>query len=414
MNRVVVTGLGAITPVGNNVPDTWDAVVKGKSGVARITHFDTSDYATKIAAEVKGFTPQPYLSRKEARRLDPVIHFAVAAAGQAIDDAQVGSSSSLDPNRVGVVIGGGVGGMQTMIEQHDLLLARGPSALSPFFVPSVLTNMAGAIVAQQHGFTGPNFAVTSACATGNHAIGTAMQMLRCGQVDVLVCGSAEATIISMGIAGFGAMRALSTRNDDPEHACRPFDIDRDGFVMGEGAGVLVLETLEHAQARGARVYAELVGYGSSADAYHLVAPDPEGKGAALAMQRALDDAQIQPQDIDYVNAHGTGTPLNDVIETKAIRTVFGDAADNLAITSTKAVTGHLLGGASAIEAVISVLSIVYDTIPPTANLTTPDPECDLDYVPLTARKTRVRTAMSNGFGFGGHNASIILRKADLD
>ena len=414
MNRVVVTGLGTVTPVGNTVSNMWDAVVKGQSGVSRITHFDTTDYATQIAAEVKGFTPQPYLSNKEARRLDPVIHFAVAAAGQAIDDAQIGSPSPVDPNRVGIIIGGGIGGMQTMIEQHDKLLARGPSALSPFFVPSILTNMAGAIVAQQHGFTGPNFAVTSACATGNHAIGTALQMLRCGQVDVVVCGSAEATIISMGIAGFGAMRALSTRNDDPEHACRPFDADRDGFVMGEGAGALVLETYAHAQARGARIYAELVGYGSSADAYHLVAPDPEGKGAALAMQRALDDAQLQPDEVDYINAHGTGTQLNDAIETKAIRTVFGNAADSLAVTSTKAVTGHLLGGASAIEAVISVLAIVHDTVPPTANLTTPDPECDLDYVPLTARKTTVRVAMSNGFGFGGHNASIILRKADLD
>jgi len=414
MNRVVVTGLGAVTPVGNNVTDTWDAVVKGKSGVAPITHFDTTDYTTKIAAEVKGFAPQPYLSRKEARRLDPVIHFAVSAAGQAIADAQLESSPSIDPNRVGIIIGGGIGGMQTMIEQHSKLVARGPSVVSPFFVPSILTNMAGAIVAQQHGFTGPNFAVTSACATGNHAIGTSMLMIRHGQVDVVVCGSAEATIISMGIAGFGAMRALSTTNDDPEHACRPFDLNRDGFVMGEGAGVLVLETLAHAQARGARIYAELVGYGSSADAYHLVAPEPEGKGAALAMQRSLDDAQTKPDEIDYINAHGTGTQLNDVIETKAIRTVFGDAADSLAVTSTKAVTGHLLGGASAIEAVISVLAVVNDTIPPTANLTTPDPECDLDYVPLTARETRVQVAMSNGFGFGGHNASIILRKADLD
>ena len=410
MVKVVVTGVGAVAPVGNCVPEMWGAVVEGRSGIGPITHFDASDYPTQIAAEVKDFTPEPYLSRKEARRMDPLVHFAVSAAGQAIDDAELGSYANLDRSRVGIVIGSGVGGMRTMIESHHKLLAKGPKSISPFFIPSIISNIPGGIVAQKYGFVGPNFAVTSACATGNHAIGEAMEMIRRGAADVMVCGSAEAAIVTLSIGGFNAMRALSTMNDDPTGACRPFDKMRCGFVMGEGSGIVVLESLEHARHRGARIYAELVGYGTTADAYHLVAPDPEGRGAIGSMHLALESARITPAEVDYINAHGTGTQLNDPIETMAIKTVFGDAASKVAVSSTKAVTGHLLGGASALEAVITVMAVHHDIMPPTMNLTTPDPECDLDFVPLAARKAEVRVAMSNGFGFGGHNATIVLRK----
>ena len=410
MVQVVVTGIGAVTPIGNTVPEMWDAAVKGHSGVGPITNFDATEYDTQIAAEVKGFSPQPYLSRKEARRMDPLIHFTVAAAGQAIDDAQLESHANLDRSRVGVLIGAGIGGMRTMLDCYNNLLAKGTKSISPFFIPAIITNMPGGIIALKYGFTGPNFAITSACATGNHAIGEAMEMIRRGAVDVMICGSGEAGIVELGVGGFNAMRALSTKNDDPTGACRPFDKMRDGFVMGEGAGILVLENIEHARRRGARIYAELAGYGTTADAYHLVAPDPEGKGAIGSMQRALESARLAPSEVDYINAHGTGTQLNDPIETKAIKTVFGDAAYEIAISSTKAITGHLLGGASAIEAVITVMAVHTNVIPPTMNLTTPDPECDLDYVPLLAREKRVRIAMSNGFGFGGHNATIVIRE----
>lgn len=409
MTQVVVTGMGAVSPVGNNVPDMWDAVVHGRSGVGPITHFDASAFDARIAAEVKGFTPEPYLSRKEARRLDPLIHFAVCAAGQAIDDAGLIQYPALDPDRIGVIIGSGIGGMQTMIDQQFELLKKGPKSISPFFIPAILANVPGGIIAQKYHLTGANFSVTSACATGNHAIGTAFEMIRAGAADAMVCGSAEAAIVTLGVGGFCAMRALSTSNDDPAGACRPFDRMRNGFVMGEGAAVLVLESMDHARRRGARIYAELAGYGSTADAYHLVAPDPDGKGAARAMSLALARAQIAPDQVDYINAHGTGTELNDPIETKAIKTVLGDAAYRAAISSTKAVTGHMLGAASALEAVITLLCIHQGLIPPTMNLTTPDPACDLDYVPLTARRATVKVAMSNGFGFGGQNATIVFR-----
>lgn len=412
MLTVAVTGLGAVSSVGNAVPEMWDAVVNGRSGVGPITHFDTSEHQTKIAAEVRGFSPEPYLTSKEARRVDPLVHFGVAAAGQAIDDAGLEQYIDLDRSRVGVIIGAGVGGMTTMIAQYLKLCERGPRSISPFFIPSILTNMPGAIVAQKHHFTGPNFSVSSACATGNHAVGEAAEMIQRGVADVMVCGSCEAAIVALSIGGFNAMRALSTNNDDPTGACRPFDSARDGFVMGEGAGMLVLESGEHARRRGARIYAELIGYGTSSDAYHLVAPDPEGKGAEKAMRLAIESAGIRPDEIDYVNAHGTGTPLNDPIETAAIKAVLGDSAYKVAISSTKAVTGHLLGGASALEAVITVMAVHSDTIPPTANLTDPDPECDLDYVPLVARQAGVRVAMSNGFGFGGHNATTVFRKPE--
>jgi 3-oxoacyl-[acyl-carrier-protein] synthase II len=410
MLQVVVTGVGAVTPIGNTVPDTWDAAVEGRSGVVPITHFDASEYDSRIAAQVKDFTPEPYLSRKEARRMDPLMHFTVAAAGQAIEDAGLESYPHLDRSRVGVLIGAGIGGMKTMIEGHNQLLAKGPKSISPFFIPAIIANMPGGIIALKYGYTGPNFSVTSACATGNHAIGEAMEMIRRGTTDVMVCGSGEAGILELGIGGFCAMRALSTNNDDPEGACRPFDKMRDGFVMGEGAGILVLESLEHARRRGARIYAEMAGYGTTADAYHLVAPDPEGKGAIGSMRQALESARVDPSQVDYINAHGTGTELNDPIETKAIKAVLGDAAYKVAISSTKAITGHLLGGASAIEAVITTLAVYHNVMPPTMNLTTPDPECDLDFIPLVAREAEVKVAMSNGFGFGGHNATIVLRE----
>jgi 3-oxoacyl-[acyl-carrier-protein] synthase II len=410
MTQVVVTGIGAVTPVGNTVPETWDAVVNGRSGVGPITHFDASGFPTQIAAEVKDFSPEPYLSRREARRLDPFVHFAVSAAGQAIDDSGIETYPDLDRRRVGILIGSGIGGMQTMTTQHEALQAKGPKSISPFFIPSILVNMPGGWVALKYGYKGPNFSLTSACATGNHTIGEAAAMIRRGAVEVMICGSAEAAIVSLGIGGFNAMRALSTANDNPTGACRPFDKMRTGFVMGEGAAVLVLESREHAQKRGARIYAELAGYGTTGDAYHLVAPDPEGLGAASAMRLALEDAQIPPQEVNYINAHGTGTQLNDPIETKAIKHTFGDAAYKVAISSTKSVTGHLLGGASAAEAVITLMAMQHNVLPPTINLTTPDPECDLDYVPLTARPAEIRVAMSNGFGFGGHNASLVFRK----
>jgi len=399
MEKVVVTGMGAV-------------IVAGRSGVGPITHFDASEFAVRIAAEVKDFAPQPHLSRREARRLDPLIHFAVSAAGQAIEDAELDAYTDLDRRRVGVIIGAGIGGMQTMIAQHQELMAKGPRSIGPFFIPAIIANMSGAIVALKHKFTGPSFALTSACATGNHTIGEAAHLIRRGSADVVICGSAEAGIVSLGIGGFEAMRALSTSNENPAGACRPFDKMRNGFVMGEGAAILILESTEHARRRGARVYAELIGYGTTSDAYHLVAPDPEGTGAARAMSLALQDARISPEAVDYINAHGTGTELNDPIETRAIKHAFGPAAYKVAISSTKPVTGHLLGAASAIEAVITLMALTHDVLPPTINLTVPDPECDLDYVPCVARPQKIYTAMSNGFGFGGHNASVVFRTVE--
>jgi 3-oxoacyl-[acyl-carrier-protein] synthase II len=388
----------------------WDAVKRGQSGVGPITHFDASEHATQIAAEVKGFSPTPYLTSREARRMDPFVHFAVAAAGQAIEDSGIEVYPELDRQRVAILIGSGIGGMNTMIRQHKALMDKGPRSTTPFFIPSVITNMPGGWIALKYGYTGPNFSLTSACATGNHAIGEGAAMIRRGTADVVICGSAEAAIVPLGISGFNAMRALSTMNEDPPGACRPFDQGRSGFVMGEGAAAVVLESLEHSQRRGAHIYAELAGYGTTGDAYHLVAPDPEGKGAARAMALSLQDAGIAPEEVNYINAHGTGTELNDPIETHAIKQTFGDAAYKLAVSSTKSVTGHLLGAASALEAVITLMAMQDNLLPPTINLTSPDPECDLDYVPLEARPADISVAMSNGFGFGGHNASIVFRK----
>jgi len=412
MIRVVVTGIGAVTGAGNAAPETWQSAVDGRSGIRLITHFDASEFASQIAAEVRDFSPEPYMTRKEARRLDPLIQFALSAAGQAIDNARLESYPQLDRDRTGVIIGAGIGGMQTMIDQHFRFIEKGPKSISPFFIPAIIANMPSGLIAEKYGFTGPNFAVSSACATGNHAIGEALLLIRHGMADVMICGGAEAAIVTLGVGGFDAMRALSTSNDDPGGACRPFDKARNGFVMGEGAGALVLESFEHAQRRGAPIYAELAGYGTTADAYHLVAPDPEGKGAAEAMRLALADAQIPPDAVDYINAHGTGTQLNDPIETRAIKRTFGSAAHGIPISSTKPITGHALGAASAIEAVLTLMALQHNILPPTINLTAPDPECDLDYVPLAARPARIDVAMSNGFGFGGHNASIVFRAMD--
>jgi 3-oxoacyl-[acyl-carrier-protein] synthase II len=410
VDRVVITGLGAVSAVGNNVSDMWQAIVDGRSGVGPITHFDATEYATQFAAQVKDFSPSPYMKSRDSRRLDLFIQFAVSAAGQAIADAGLETDSRLDRTRVGVLVGSGIGGIQSLYKQCTDVAAKGPRSIGPYFIPGAIINMAGGWIATQWGFKGPNFGLASACATGNHSIGEAAALISRGDADVVICGSSEAPICPVGIGGFNALRALSVQNDDPVGACRPFDKHRNGFVMGEGAGILVLESREHAQARGARPYAELVGYGASADAYHIVAPDPQGQGAARAIEQALQSGDIQPDQIDYINAHGTGTVLNDQIETIAIKQALGDAAYKTAISSTKPLTGHLLGAASSLEAVITVLALHHNLLPPTINLTTPDPDCDLDYVPLMARPAEVRVAMSNGFGFGGHNASVIFRE----
>ena len=407
--RVVVTGLGVISPVGNDVPTMWESLVNGRSGVDYITRFDTSELATKFGAEVKDFDPKEYFGHREARRLDRFTQFAVVAAREALED------SGLEVNedntwRIGVVIGSGVGGIGTIIEQVRVMDRRGPRRVSPFMIPMMLPDTAPGVVAITFGLRGPNMSVVSACATGTNAIGEAAAMVRRGAVDAMLCGGAEAGLLPIAIAGMNVMGALSTRNDDPQRACRPFDATRDGFVMGEGAAVLVLESLEHAQQRGAHIYAEVIGYGATADAFHITAPDEEGTGAAMAIRMALEDAGIAPEEVDYINAHGTGTVLNDKSETKAIKKALGEHAYRVAISSTKSMTGHLLGAAGALEAVACCLALEHGIIPPTINYEHPDPECDLDYVPNVARRAPLRTVMSNSFGFGGHNACLIFRK----
>ena len=408
--RVVITGLGAITPVGHDVESTWQAVVEGRSGVDRITAFDPSDMKTQIAAEIKDFDPTRYMDRKEARRMGRVIQIATHAAGQAIEDAGL-QPDHLDLDRVGVVFGSGVGGMSAILEGQEIMQKRGPSRVSPFFIPSVLSDMSAGYIAIQHGFRGPNMSVVTACATGNNCLGEAAQMIRRSITDVMIAGGTEAAILPLAIAAFDQMGGLACDcNDTPKQALRPFDRDRSGFVMGEGSGALILEEREHALKRGARIYAELIGYGTSADAYHIAAPDPSGQGAMRAMQLALNDAGITPDAVGYINAHGTGTPLNDPTESKAIRAVFGPAADSVMVSSTKAVTGHELGAAGAVEAIISTLALCRGIIPPTINHENPDPDCDLDYVPGRARTASVQVVMSNAFGFGGHNASLIFAR----
>ncbi|MCL6516448.1 beta-ketoacyl-ACP synthase II [Alicyclobacillus sp.] len=405
--RVVITGLGVVTPIGNDVPTFWHNLVEGRSGVSMIDRFDVTDYPTKFAAMVRDFDPEQYIEKKEARRLDRFTQFAIAATKQAVADAGIEIHEG-NAERIGVYIGSGIGGIQTLLENYRTLLERGPRRVSPFVVPMMIANMASGQVSILLGAKGPNSAAVTACATGTHAIGDAFKIIQRGDADVMIAGGSEAAIVDLALAGFSNAKALSTRNDAPEKASRPFDRDRDGFVMGEGAGIVVLESLDHALARGARIRAEIVGYGMSGDAYHVTAPHPEGDGAYRAMAAALRDAGIQPEDVDYINAHGTSTDVGDVHETLAIKRLFGDHAKRLAVSSNKSMIGHLLGAAGGVEAVATVKTIEEGILPPTINLETPDPECDLDYVPNVARRADVRYALSNSFGFGGHNAVIAL------
>ena len=405
--RVVITGLGVLTPVGNDVNTMWQNLLAGKSGAGPGTHFDPSAFKTKFACEVKDFDATSIVGKKDARRMDKFAQFAVASSKQALDDSGLVVTPD-NASRIGVMIGTGIGGITTIVNQIEEMMAKGPSRVSPFLVPMMLPDTASGQVAIQFGLKGPNLCPVSACATGSNAIGEASEWVRRGVADAVLAGGTESAIIPIALAGFNNMTAISTRNDAPEKASRPFDKNRDGFVVGEGSGVLVLEALEHALARGARIYAEVIGYGSTADAYHITAPEENGVGAASAMKIALQQANLKPEQIDYINAHGTSTPLNDKSETAAIKSVFGEAAYSVPISSTKSMTGHLLGAAGAVEGVIAVKVINEGVIPPTINYETPDPECDLDYVPNTSRRKQVNTVMSNSFGFGGHNAVVII------
>ena len=407
--RVVVTGLGALTPVGNTAEEFWSSLVHGRSGIGPITRFDATGFPTRIAGEVRNFDPLNFVDKKEARRLDPYLQYAIAGASLAVQDASL-DTGKVDGTRFGVLIGSGIGGITTLLENHKTLLDRGPDRVSPFFIPMLIINMASGLVSMRFGAKGPNSSVVTACATGNHAIGDAFKIIQRGDADVMIAGGAEAIILPLTIAGFCAVKAMSTRNDEPQKASRPFDAERDGFVCSEGAGILVLESREHALRRDARIYAEIRGYGMSGDAHHMTAPDPEGDGAARSMAAALRDAAVSPGDVGYVNAHGTSTPYNDKFETMAIKRVFGDHARRLAVSSTKSMTGHLLGAAGGIEAIATVLALHHGVLPPTINYEHPDPDCDLDYVPNQARKQDVEVAASNAFGFGGTNATLIFGK----
>lgn len=407
--RVVITGVGVVSPVGNDARTFWASLLAGKSGIGPVTLFDASEFPTRIAGEVKDFDPSTYMDKKDVKRTDRFVQFAIAATKMALEDARL-KVEELDPERIGVYIGSGIGGLATWEEQHRVLLEKGPRRVSPFLIPMMIANMASGKVSIQFGLKGPNSAPISACATGTHAIGDAFKIIQRGEADVMVAGGTEATIRPLAFAGFCAAKAMSTRNDEPEKASRPFDKDRDGFVMGEGAGVLILEELEHAKRRGAPILAEVIGYGMSADAFHLTQPDPDGDGAKRSMLAALRDAGIRPEEVDYINAHGTSTELNDKIETQAIKAAFGEHAYKLAVSSTKSMTGHMLGAAGAVEAIATALALRDQILPPTINYETPDPECDLDYVPNEARRARVQVALSNSFGFGGHNATIALKR----
>lgn len=407
-HRVVVTGMGAVTALGHELDAFWNNLIQGKSGVSLVEAFDVSEYPTRIAASVKDFNPEDYVDRKEARKMDRFVQFAVAAATNALKDSGLQIGEDADPDRVGVMIGSGIGGLGTWEDQHDVLVQKGPKRVSPFFIPMMIANMASGHVSILFGAKGPNSTAVTACATGTHSIGDSYKLIQRGDADVMICGGAEATIRPMGMAGFCSMRAMSTRNDEPEKASRPFDSERDGFVMGEGSGIMILESLEHAQKRGAKIYGEVIGYGLSADAHHMTEPDPNGPERCMKM--AIRDAGIDPAEVDYINAHGTSTPVGDRSETIAIKNAFGDHAYKLAVSSTKSMTGHLLGAAGGVEAVICALTLNNGKIPPTINLEHPDPECDLDYVPNVAREADVKVAMSNSFGFGGHNATLILKK----
>lgn len=408
--RVVVTGLGLISPLGNSVQANWEAAVAGRSGIGPITRFDASRLSTRFAGEVRGFDPATVMDPKEVRRYDPFIHYALAAAAEAVQDAGLTFEGEL-AERTGVVFGSGMGGLEGIVENALILQERGPRRISPFFVPRCIINSAAGLISMKYGVYGPNYGTVSACASAGHAIADAMHIIRRGDADVMITGGTEATITELAFAGFNSAKALSTRNDDPQGASRPFDVDRDGFVMSEGAGCLVLEELEHAKRRGARIYAELAGAGMSGDAYHITAPHPEGLGAVLAMRGALRSACLNPEDVGYINAHATSTDLGDVQESKAIEQVFGDHARKLAVSGTKSMHGHLLGAAGAIESILTVLSLHHQVLLPTINLHQPDPECRLDYVPHTAREVRgVQAALCNNFGFGGTNVSLAFRR----
>jgi len=407
--RVVVTGLGLVTPVGIGVQESWEALCRGKSGIGPITRFDASGYKTRIAGEVKGFKPEDFVPQKMIRRLDVFIHYALAAARMALEQARLQITPELAP-WVGVITGSGLGGLRTIEETHKTLLSRGPDRISPFFIPMIIANMAPGEIAIEFGAKGPNLSLETACAAGAHAIGDSFKLIQRGAAKVMFCGGVESVITPLAVGGFNAMRALSIRNEEPEKASRPFDQDRDGFVIGEGGGLMLLEDLEFALERGASILGEIVGYGLTGDAYHMTAPSPDGDGAIRCMQMALSDAGLAPQEVQYINAHGTSTGLNDAAETKAIKAVFREHSAQLAVSSTKSMTGHLLGGAGGVEAVLSVLALLNGMIPPTINYETPDPDCDLDYVPNQARKADLSCVLSNSFGFGGTNAVLIFKK----
>ncbi|HQH83444.1 MAG TPA: beta-ketoacyl-ACP synthase II [Syntrophorhabdus sp.] len=407
--RVVVTGIGLVTPCGIGTDNVWNNILSGKSGIGPITRFNTDRFDTKFAGEVKDFNPEDYVQPKEVKKMDLFIHYALAAAHIAVKDAGLDMGKE-DPERVGVVVGTGLGGLPTIEKYHSVLLERGPGRITPFFIPMLIANEAPGHIAIQHGMKGPNLCIVTACATGAHSIGDACRIIQYGDADVMVAGGSEANLTPLTVGGFNAMKALSTRNNDPMKASRPFDRDRDGFVVAEGSGIIILEELEHAKKRGARIYAEMAGYGYNGDAYHITAPCPDGDGFIRCMRMALRDAHISPDHVDYINAHGTSTKLNDYIETLAIKEVFKAKAYRIPVSSTKSMTGHLLGAAGAVEAVFSILSIRDQVCPPTINYENPDPECDLDYVPNTARKCTINTVVSNGFGFGGTNSTLVFRR----
>ena len=409
IKRVVVTGLGAMTPIGNNITEYWQGLLRGSNGIGLITRFDAASHSSRIAGEVKGFVPHEYMERKEAKRMDRFAQFAIAASKQAIADSQL-EIDDLNADQVGVLIGTGIGGIKVLEEQQEIYMTRGPSRCSPFMIPTMIANIAAGLVAIHLGAKGPNCCTVTACAAGSNAIGDAFRLIQRGYAKAMVCGGTEAAVTPLGVAGFAAMKALSTRNDDPTVASRPFDRDRDGFVIGEGSGILILEELEMALNRGAKIYAEIVGYGMSCDAHHITAPVPDGRGATRAIELALVDGKIDPEQIDYINAHGTSTAANDVTETKAIKKALGKKAYSVPISSTKSMTGHLLGGSGGIEAVATVLAIAEGKIPPTINLFNRDPECDLDYVPEVGRSALIEVALSNSFGFGGHNVTLAFKK----
>lgn len=408
--RVVVTGLGAITPVGKDVATTWRALLEGKSGAADVTKFDASKFPVRFACEVKDFDPLQYMDRKEAKRSDVYTQYGLAAAVQAMEDAGLADATGYVPERTGVILGSGIGGLKSFEDQHDVYRSHGPNRISPFFIPMFIADIAAGIVSMRFNAKGPNYATVSACATSAHSIGDSFRAIQYGDADVMITGGAEATVTPMALAGFANMKALSERNDSPATASRPFDATRDGFVMGEGSSVLILEELEHALNRGARVYAEVAGYGMTGDAYHLTAPAPNGEGAQRAMRRAMQDAGLTPDMVQYVNAHGTSTQANDLNETAAIKAVFGDAAQQLNVSSTKSMTGHMLGAAGAVELLVCALAVSEGRIPPTINYQTPDPECDLNYTPNTLVEREVNAALSNSFGFGGHNVTLAVTK----